>query len=904
MTVWSVVWAAAGVLLVIAGSGATSESSEPRGPITPTPVEQTSAQPQEEAESGQCSAEDPPEDCSPCTWVSAEGVSYSVQDLQAREYQVSLQNPRGATMKFQLCSSSITCNGETTPSCLHVPGVKATSAGMLPRVEQLEPHLPGRGLRLVLDEGDVCEVNKKPRATIISLPCNPAANYKALHLNPRKAYEGQKSDICRYYVEFPASQFGCPLAGGGSGGLMGQHGPEIWAVTGCSDSDPLWTTSDCHHSAHSQLSLHGLNFNQLCSNEPLVSSPLASAEGEAPPTRATPTTGMCTQNFRKYYKVSVGPFQCKDPRIISDYVINCTVSGGSGKDWAATISRVPGEGAEAQGDVVASLKGAVSFREAIDFREKFSRFVELGVGGLKKEIDELYRRAFASRGTPPDVLEKLGVSHVKGILLYGPPGSGKTLLARTIAHILGSKQVRLINGPEVISKYLGESERNLRAHFKEAHDAWKELGPLSDLYVIIIDEIDAICKPRGKSDMSAAGVAYDALVNQLLTLLDGLVEVHNTLVVGLTNRRELMDSALLRPGRFEVQIEVNLPDEEGRREIFEIHTRTMRNSSLLAPDVDVSGLAANTSRFSGAEIAGVVRAAASYALERQQSGASDEVLVSDADFQRAILDVSPAYTHSESHVLSSYLPLGYLPCGISHEVAISSALRLTHTLKQGSTARIQTLLLYGPRGSGKTTLAAHIAVLGKFSYTKILTASSFVSRSDVMKVELLRQTFDDAFRSESAIVVLDDLHRLVEMVQVGTQITVSHGLLHAVNTLLTTTPPAGSKVLVVGTMTAEDEAALEEPSSLGLPELFVRRHLLPLLDTRGALAFLTARNIHKLGGGQFLLPSNLVISVRQLLHSIECACVQSDRPCPSGRVSPSHVQQDHLLDCIMTYVTR
>lgn len=190
-------------------------------------------------------------------------------------------------------------------------------------------------------------------------------------------------------------------------------------------------------------------------------------------------------------------------------------------------------------------------------------------------------------------------------------------------------QVSLINGPEIISKFLGESEKNLRSHFKEAHAKWKEHGMLSDLYVIIIDEIDAICKPRGKADLSAASVAYDALVNQLLTLMDGLNEVHNVLVIGLTNRRELLDSALLRPGRFEVQIEVTLPDEEGRREIFEIHTREMKKNGLLGEGVDSQELASNTSRLSGAEIAGVVRAASSYALERhhkQETGREGFVL--------------------------------------------------------------------------------------------------------------------------------------------------------------------------------------------------------------------------------------------------------------------------------------
>lgn len=273
--------------------------------------------------------------------------------------------------------------------------------------------------------------------------------------------------------------------------------------------------------------------------------------------------------------------------------------------------------------------------------------------------------------------------------------------------------------------------------------------------MIIIDEIDAICKPRGKTDQSAAGVAYDALVNQLLTLMDGLSEAHNTLVVGLTNRRELLDPALLRPGRFEVQIEIGLPDEEGRREIFEIHTRLMRESHMLSPDVNLLDLAANTTRFSGAEIAGVVRAAASYALERNQlgitpsggsGGVGGTVLVTARDFQQAILAINPAYTHSEVHVISNYLPLGYLPCGDAHDLVIDESLELIHSLKQSGTARMQTLFLYGPRGSGKTALAAHLAMMGKFSFVKIFTATELVGRPDIVKVDLLHQTFNDAFK--------------------------------------------------------------------------------------------------------------------------------------------------------------
>ncbi len=233
--------------------------------------------------------------------------------------------------------------------------------------------------------------------------------------------------------------------------------------------------------------------------------------------------------------------------------------------------------------------------------------------------------------------------------------------------------------------------------------------------------------------------------------MDGLDEVHNTLIIGMTNRKELLDSALLRPGRFEVQIEVSLPDEQGREEIFEIHTRSMRDSSMLAPDISLNELAANTSRFSGAEIAGVVRAAASYALDRLQSPdepvAEDaSVLVTSADFQRAIVSVVPAYTQSEIQVISYYLPQGYLPCGDAHASIIDESLDLIHMLKRSSTTRLQSLLLYGPRGSGKTAIAAHLAMIGKFSFVKVLTASALMGRHEVVKIDMLHQTFSDAYK--------------------------------------------------------------------------------------------------------------------------------------------------------------
>jgi len=204
------------------------------------------------------------------------------------------------------------------------------------------------------------------------------------------------------------------------------------------------------------------------------------------------------------------------------------------------------------------------------------------VGGLDKQLDDIARRVLASRANP-QAARRLGVGHVRGILLSGPPGCGKTLLARELSRILGAREPQIVNGPEILDKFIGEAERRVRELFAPAEREYEEVGDASALHIIILDEMDAIARKRGSMTSDTTGVR-DSVVNQLLAKIDGVKEANNILVVGLTNRPELLDPALLRPGRLEVQLRVELPDRKGRRDILSIHTRKMREDKALSED--------------------------------------------------------------------------------------------------------------------------------------------------------------------------------------------------------------------------------------------------------------------------------------------------------------------------------
>ena len=285
------------------------------------------------------------------------------------------------------------------------------------------------------------------------------------------------------------------------------------------------------------------------------------------------------------------------------------------------------------------------------------KFENMGIGGLDTEFSTIFRRAFASRIFPPGLVDKLGIQHVKGILLFGPPGTGKTLIARQIGKMLNAREPKVINGPEVLNKYVGQSEENVRKLFVDAEKEYKEKGDESGLHIIIFDELDAVCKQRGSGAGGGTGVG-DSVVNQLLSKLDGVDQLNNILLIGMTNRMDMIDDALLRPGRLEVHMEISLPDEHGRQQILKIHTQKMRDNNVMATDVDLADLAKHTKNFSGAEIGGLVKSATSFAFNRHvkvgtMAGVSDDVVnmkVNRGDFQNALEEVKPAFGVSEEEL--------------------------------------------------------------------------------------------------------------------------------------------------------------------------------------------------------------------------------------------------------------
>jgi transitional endoplasmic reticulum ATPase len=378
------------------------------------------------------------------------------------------------------------------------------------------------------------------------------------------------------------------------------------------------------------------------------------------------------------------------------------------------------------------------------------------IGGLKPVITKV-REMIELPLKHPELFDRLGIDPPKGVLLHGPPGTGKTMLAKAVANESDAYFIS-INGPEIMSKYYGESEKALRDIFEEA----EKNAPA----IIFLDELDSIAPKRGE----VTGEVERRVVAQLLSLMDGLKERKNVIVIGSTNRPEALDMALRRPGRFDREIELGVPDMQGRMEIFQIHSRGMP----LADDVALEDYAARTYGFVGADISAVSREAAMNALRRILPQIDldeptipkeilDRLVVQKDDFEAALREVSPS---AMREILVEVPDVSWQDIGGLELVkqllveAVEWPLRYAESFRRLGIDAPKGILLYGPPGTGKTMLAKAVANESESNFITV-KGSALLSKWYGESEKRVEEIFRKARQVAPSIIFLDELDALV-----------------------------------------------------------------------------------------------------------------------------------------------
>ncbi|HKJ57990.1 MAG TPA: AAA family ATPase [Halobacteriales archaeon] len=395
-----------------------------------------------------------------------------------------------------------------------------------------------------------------------------------------------------------------------------------------------------------------------------------------------------------------------------------------------TISVRPAESPEpTSGGRPAARSGAITYDD---------------VGGLDEQLEQV-REVLELPLVEPERFQALGIEPPTGVLLYGPPGTGKTLVVEAVAGSVDAT-VYHVSGPEIVSKYKGESEERLRETFEAA----RENAPA----IVFFDELDAIA---GKRD--EGGDMERRVVAQLLSLLDGLAPRGNVVVVGATNRIDDVDPALRRPGRFDREIEIGVPDEAGRREILGIHA----DGVPIADDVDLDRLAARTHGFVGADLRALVTEAAMTALRRSRAdgseAAGERIEVTRADFEAAMASVDPSAMREFVAEIpaTSFDDVGGLEEAKRRlREAVQWPLEYPRLFEATGTDPPAGILLYGPPGTGKTLLAralAHESGVNVIHVAGPELLDKYVGESE----KAVREVFERARQTAPTIVFFDEI---------------------------------------------------------------------------------------------------------------------------------------------------
>jgi len=379
------------------------------------------------------------------------------------------------------------------------------------------------------------------------------------------------------------------------------------------------------------------------------------------------------------------------------------------------------------------------------------------IGGLKEEVKKV-REMIEIPLKRPELFERLGITPPKGVLMHGPPGTGKTLLAKAVANESDAHFIA-INGPEIMSKYVGGSEERLREFFEEA----EENAPS----IIFIDEIDAIAPKR--EDVS--GEVERRIVAQLLTLMDGLKSRGQVVVIGATNRPDALDPALRRPGRFDREIEIGVPDREERKEILQIHTRGMP----LAEDVDLDELAEITHGFVGADLESLCKESAMRVLRRvlPEIKADEEIpkevlkkmIVTRADFKEALKEVQPSALRE---VLVQVPNVSWEDIGGLEDAkqelreAVEWPLKYPDRFKKFGIKPPKGILLHGSPGTGKTLLAKAVANESQANFIAVKgpeLLSKWVGESE----KGVREVFRKARQTAPTVIFFDEIDSIASV---------------------------------------------------------------------------------------------------------------------------------------------
>ncbi|PKP54514.1 MAG: AAA family ATPase [Candidatus Altiarchaeales archaeon HGW-Altiarchaeales-3] len=374
------------------------------------------------------------------------------------------------------------------------------------------------------------------------------------------------------------------------------------------------------------------------------------------------------------------------------------------------------------------------------------------IGGLKNEISKV-REMIELPLKHPELFEKLGIAPPKGVLLYGPPGTGKTLLAKAVANETQA-HFSSIAGPEIMDKYYGESEKKLREIFE---DAQKNVPA-----IIFIDEIDSIAPKREET----RGEVERRIVAQLLTLMDGLETRGNVIVIAATNREDSIDPALRRPGRFDREIEIGVPDKEGRIEVLQIHTRNMPKTD----DVDIAEIASSTHGFVGADLAALAREAAMSTLKRVlpeidleteeiPSEVLEKLIVQKSDFIEAMKSVEPSALREVFVEVptTKWENIGGLD-NVKNELkeAVEWPIKYPGVFKKMGIRPPKGVLLYGPPGCGKTLLAKAAANESEANFI-LVKGPELISKWVGESEKGVREIFKKARQTAPTMIFFDEI---------------------------------------------------------------------------------------------------------------------------------------------------